>query len=347
MSVDMFTPRVLMGVIKNMPVKPQFLKYTIFTGTITHDTEAVDVDIVKGKRRLAPYTSPVRQGVVVARDGFSSRSIKPGYVKLKRVTEAGQLLNRQPGETIYDGLSPADRARQILAQDLTDLTEMIDLAEEVQCAEALTTGAVTMKDEDGNAVASVDFQLADSHKVTLSGADLWSATTAKPIENLAEWVQLIQTDAGATPDMILMAADVKDAFIAHYMAKDDQNRMNALAISRGQIAPGAPALPGGVAYIGTLPEVGAPMYCYPATYTDLDGTVKKFIPDGKVVVLSKSAMQAKKQYGLIKDLKSMVATSRFAKSWEEEDPSVRFLLVQSAPLMNPYNVDAFMFADVL
>lgn len=347
MPVSMFDPRVLMGVIRNQPVKPQYLRDTFFRRTITHVTESIDVDIVKGKRRVAPFVAPVRQGVVVNRDGFTTQSFKPGYIKVKRTTSAGDLMVRSPGESIYDQFSPEERARAMLSQDLMDLTDMIDMAEEVMAAEALTTGAINLRDEKNVVNRVVDFGLAASHKVTLAGGNRWSQSTADPIGKLQAWVQLLQEDSGANPDIILMAPDVAAALMAYFLAKSDSARMQALAIDRGTLAPNAPALPGGATFLGKLNEVGIPMYSYAAKYTDLAGNAQPLIPSGKVVVASIAGMQAAKQYGLIRDLKALYATDRFAKSWEEEDPSQRWLMVQSAPIMNPYNVDAYMYANVL
>jgi hypothetical protein len=54
-----------------------------------------------------------------------------------------------------------------------------------------------------------------------------------------------------------------------------------------------------------------------------------------------------KLYGCIKDLSAMYPVARFPKSWEEEDPSARFLLMQSAPLLVPTQIDSFLSAQVL
>ena len=37
----------------------------------------------------------------------------------------------------------------------------------------------------------------------------------------------------------------------------------------------------------------------------------------------------------------------FSKSWVEEDPAVRYLMLQSAPLVVPYRVNASLCAKVL
>ena len=69
------------------------------------------------------------------------------------------------------------------------------------------------------------------------------------------------------------------------------------------------------------------------------------IPLNKVWIGSTNAKNTR-LYGAIKDLKALAAMPRFAKSWEEEDPSARYLMMQSAPLVALNQPDAFVSAVV-
>jgi hypothetical protein len=52
-------------------------------------------------------------------------------------------------------------------------------------------------------------------------------------------------------------------------------------------------------------------------------------------------------YGAIKDeAAGMQALDYFSKSWTQPDPAVRFLMLQSAPLVVPYRVNATLAAKV-
>jgi hypothetical protein len=70
------------------------------------------------------------------------------------------------------------------------------------------------------------------------------------------------------------------------------------------------------------------------------------VPSGNFFLGSTSA-RMDRLYGLIQDLKALAPVDRFVKSWEEEHPSVRYLLMQSAPLLVPVQVDSFMNIAVL
>ena len=54
-----------------------------------------------------------------------------------------------------------------------------------------------------------------------------------------------------------------------------------------------------------------------------------------------------RHYGAIKDEKAgFQALDYFQKSWTVEDPAARILLLQSAPLVVPYRVNACLAAKV-
>ena len=72
------------------------------------------------------------------------------------------------------------------------------------------------------------------------------------------------------------------------------------------------------------------------------------IPDKKIVMVARGAM-AIRHYGVIYDLAAPGGAKLrvFPKTYEEDNPSVRYLLVQSAPLPFFHEVDAFAFAQVV
>ncbi|MGD9947526.1 MAG: major capsid protein [Desulfobulbus sp.] len=350
--VDIFDTRTMLEAVEQMKRPGRFLRDTFFPGFRQFDTEAVDVDIVKGKRRLAPYVSPLAEGKVVERIGFATNTIKPGYIKPKIPTSAGDLLKRQPGEVLYQGgLGIEGRAQQQLGKDLAELLDMIDRREEWNAAQALNAGAVTMTviGESGDQAVSVDFQMAAAHKITLSGTDLWSDSGSDPIADLAEWARLIRKDSGINPTDVVMGGDACVAFLGNATV---QKFMDMRKVDLGMINP--QQLEDGVTYVGTLkaPSLQIDVWTYDEWYIDEStGTETNMVPANKVWLGSRRA-QNSKLYAVIQDMEAIeggiaAAVQRFPKSWVTKDPSVRWLMIQSAPLMALNQPDAFVSAQVL
>ena len=343
-TVSLFETRTLIDIVSQMKRPKSFLLDTFFPGTKTFDTENVDIDIYKGKRRMAPFVAPNLAGKVVERLGFSTSSYKPPYVKPKMVTTAADILNRPAGITLYPGgITLEQRAAQQVGLDLAELDDMIIRREEWMAAQVLNAGTVVVQ---GDGVDdTIDFQMDSTHKITISVAgDKWSATTADPVRDLGTWARLCQKDSGITPNVCVMGSSAAAAFIARVGSNTAQ--LSSIKVTLGQINP--QALPNGATFIGTViaPGVNVDVYSYDEWYVDDAGAEQPMVPVDKVWLGSSNAKNLR-LYGAIKDLSALAAMPRFPKSWETPDPSARFIMVQSAPLIALNQPDAFISADVL
>ncbi len=65
------------------------------------------------------------------------------------------------------------------------------------------------------------------------------------------------------------------------------------------------------------------------------------------VLLGSSAVEGIRHFGAIRDEKAGYCPMQmFPKLWTTEDPAVRYLMMQSAPLLVPYRPDATIAATV-
>ncbi len=341
MAIDIFNTRAMLAALEERKTAGTFLLDLLFSRVETSDSEYVDIDIVKGKRRIAPFVSPLKEGKVVENEGFKTSSYKPPYVKPKKITTAQSVLKRSAGETIYGNKTPQQRAAEKLAKDLAELDDMITRREEWMAAELLQNGSVTCT---GDGISQViDFGLDATHKVTLSGTDLWSDSASNPLKNIADWARLIRKDSGVNPNVAIMGSDVADALIANTSV---QKLLDLRRIDLGLIDP--TALPNGVTYYGSLKAYGTvvDLYSYDEWYVNDSGTETAMIGADKFILTSTNA-DFRRNYGAIEDLGALAALPRFPKTWEQDDPSARFVMVQSAPLVALHQVDALVSATVV
>ena len=99
-----------------------------------------------------------------------------------------------------------------------------------------------------------------------------------------------------------------------------------------------------------IKDCGLDLYVYDEWYIDpITGTEKPMVNPKKVILGGNRNARMVKHYGAIQDLDygGTVSVRRFAKSWRTKDPSVQWLMVQSAPLPVPHQVDAILTAQVL
>jgi hypothetical protein len=335
-GIDLFASREMLGVIEaNYPVG-NFLLETFFrfSDPVVHLTEFVDVDVKKGSRRLAAFVNPLHEGQPVERKGFETKVFAPPYIKPWRITKAGDLLKRLPGEHVYGGRTPQERASYQLGMDLADLMEMINRRIAWMAAQALNTGKVLCVGE--GVAAEVDFGMAESHKITLSAADKWTADTSDPIGCLVDWKELLGRDSGLVPDVAVLGLAVGKAVRKN---KTLMEQLNNRRVALGQIDPRT--LPDGVTYLGELEDVS--LYTFSDYYLDDDDILKPMVPENKIFLGSTRA-EARTHFGAIQDAKAMiagVATPYYPSSWIPDNPPARHLMIQSAPLPALHEIDAF------
>jgi len=139
--------------------------------------------------------------------------------------------------------------------------------------------------------------------------------------------------------------DVWAVFRAH---PDVQARLNLFRTVGGppSMSLEAQSISEGGAFMGTID--GFNIYVYSAWYVDpADSVEKPILPAGTVLMVS-PALEGVRAYGAIRDEENgMQAVPYFVKSWIEPDPSVRFVMLQSAPLVVPYRPNASFKAKVL
>jgi hypothetical protein len=345
-EINLYDTRRMLGVLEQIPPAPAFLRNTFFRNTIQSDTDTVDIDIVKGGRRVVPYVRPVQEGVVMEKGGFTTNSYKLPYIKVKRMTEADKWLRRSAGETPYTAGGPAARAAKALVDDLAELNADLDAEEERQAAEAVFTGKVTIRNEKGVAFQNVDFGLTNID--TLSGTGRWS-DASQDFNTVLEYLRTKRRTVTATgapgPTDIVMAPDVGNVAIKIFNPANKQSYLSSIRVDRGQID--ITNLPNGVTYLGFFKELGCDMWIYDGTYVDLDGTVKPYAPAGKLAMLSRNA-RFDRNYAAIQNYHAgFAAVPRFPLTWIEQDGRARFLQVESAPLYAPHQVDSLFVASVL
>lgn len=349
--IDIFNTRTMLEAVEQMHRPGRWLRDMFFRPDTPSDTESLDIDIVKGGRKMAPFVSPIAEGRIIPGTGFTTQTLKPGYIKPKKVTTAQDLLNRLPGQIVYSGNQTVeDRAQIKLGQDLAELMDTIDRREEWMAASALDLGTITMKikSETADKTVIVDFQMSATHKVTLAGNDLWDNALSTPLAKLASLAQVARKDSGLSPDVLVLGTDAANAFIGN---ANVLKYLDLRAVDMGEIKPAE--LPAGVTYVGRLryPGLFVDVYCYDEWFEHEDTAVLTPMVPVKKAWLCSTRSVNRTQYAVIQDIEAIeggqAAVARFPKSWITKDPAVRWLMVQAAPLPTLKQPDAFMSIQVL
>lgn len=336
---DLFSTNVMMGVVNSLLAPPQFLLDRFFPSEQYDQSDEIHFDLIDKTRRLAPFVSPVVAGKIVQGQGMTTKTFKPAYIKDKRPFDANRPFKRSAGERIGGSLTPADRLRIILGNELMDQVDMVNRRLEIMAAESLRTGMVTVTG-DLYPTQVVDFLRNAALTVTLTGANRWGQASIKPLDLLQDWAQLVLQKSGAMPRDVVMSLDVWKVFRddAQVQKRLDQFRGNSTMVQDAQVEEGG-------IFMGVID--GFNVFVYSGWYIDDNNTEQPILPAG-TVLMGGAQIQGVRAFGAIRDEEAgFQAVPYYPKSWVEKDPSVRYLLMQSAPLVVPTRVNASFSATVL
>lgn len=346
-EIDIYQPRYLAEVVRSTPPVHTYLRDTFFNNVKTFPTERVDIDLVKGDREMAAFVHPKLGAETMELEGYETKSYKPPMVNPDLVTTAENYLNRAPGETIYSGRTPEQRAAEQLVREYKRLDDAVTRREEWMCAQALTTGAIHVVGKGVN--EEIDFGL--TNKVVLTGTERWGQSGADILGCLDDWVDTVYTNGFANVDRIICGRQ------ALKLLKNDKGILEKMDNRRYQMGEfNARDMHNGVRYHGYLTDSGLEIYSYKEVYMDRitnpsTPTLKRMIPDNMIVMIS-PGVNFMRAYGMCSYFdeasKRLVTaeTTRLLHPYIDHKPERKVLEACSHPLPIPDKVDSWLVATV-
>lgn len=336
----------LIQVVPNLKTAQSFLLDRFFPNIITSDSEEVAIDVDIGKRRMAPFVSPLVEGKLVEQRRFQTNTFKPAYIKDKRAPDLLKPVRRMIGERIGGDLKGIEREMANLEAEMTDQVDILTRRLEWMAASALRLGQVTIEGE-GFETVIVDFGRASDLTVALTSNRKWTAAnvaagTASPTRDIETWATRILKRSGATTSDLVFTPSSWAGFILDPVLKG-AIVLPAQASFGNVINPGAEVKQGAV-YKGKWGQFD--LWLYNDWFVDENDTERPMLYDGDVI-MSGPNLQGTRAFGQIMDPAFNYQSLPFApKTWVQEDPAQRLLMMQSSPIVIPSRVNACLSANV-
>ncbi|SHN18255.1 major capsid protein [Roseibium suaedae] len=339
----LFSTAALLGVYPTLDRPVPWLKTMFFGDTLTFTTPEIAFDKLKARRKLAPFVSPKVPGKIRGKRGRSVETFEPAYVKPKNAIEPDQNFVRLTGEAINGELAPEQRYNQAVIQELDDQDAEITRREEWMCAQVLQTGSVIVEGEDYPA-QNLNFNRDAALTKQLAGAARWGEAGISPRDNIRAWATEVALKSGGSVTDVVFGAEASELFVKDDEVKSilDNRRQADGQMQLGPVATGSQDMV--AAYLGSIGQFN--FWQYTQIFEDEDGNITDFFPSLGCLVAARPTFNGAFCYGAIRDNRALRPMARFPKMWSEEDPSVDFLMTQSAPLPAPREVDATSFIMV-
>lgn len=342
MAAELYDLVTLDAVFRNQktPTAPYYLNW--FTRQINFQTPVIMFDKVYGDDRgLAPFVIPTAQGRPQTLAGYDTLSFAPAYVKIKDVVDPGMHIERVPGEALGGSLTIDQRREAVIGELLRKQRVKFQNRNEWLAARAIIDGKVTIKGEDYPETL-VDFRRNAALTSVLAGAAKWDVATGDPLGTLKALRMAANGLSGARITKHTFGANAWDLFNDRVDVKELMDiRYGGLDTKVTRMSDGYD----GQEYMGRIAGLNGAgaidVWVDTSKFIDPDTGAESFFLDQNTVVGVSEQVQGVRCFGAIMDKRAgFQALDYFFKNWDNEDPSVEYLLGQSAPLMVPKNPDA-------
>ena len=347
MALDIYSTRAQLAAIDLMPREYSVL-YDFFGADkgVVEDDKAI-YDFRKGSRRMAPTVHPGTGGVLMDRDGFETREIGFCTIAPERIIEDQNLKTRYFGEQILGAMTPEERERKMLAQDLADMRAAIQRRREWMVRQVLLTGQLsiftyTNEGRGVNPTMIADYGFTNTFTPSVD----WDQAGATIDEDMKTIFDLVYDGLGYV-DCIIMAPDVAGAILANtnYLRLFDGRNIDMGALNSQYKG-------SGLRFLGWNAD-GAEMYSLSGTFVDDDGTVKQLLPSGKLIAGSKGMLNI--YHGPVTQVEEVGAQAQH-KTYIMKEVPLRYGSIDgnviknrltSCPTVVPTNIDGWAVATVL
>lgn len=344
----------LLTVQRKMKTLPAFFLQW-FPSQINFQEDKIAFDKVSDDlTRVAPFVAPNVEGRVVREEGYNAVAFKPAYVKPKHVVDPNMIIPRQPGEALGTGsLTIAQRRDVVIAYLLRKHRAMHENTWEWMASQAALNGYIDIQGDD-YPLTRVDFGRDAALTITTD----WTAagiTSEKTFSDLRAGKMLAndKSVSGAVISDYIFGADAWAQFVkvnqALLFGRDGlmDTNIGGSTTSVTRLWDGLE----GVEYMGRIAGLNGAgamnIYVNTQKFRDRFNVSQYLMPQNKVLGIS-PAIDGVRCFGAILDKKAgYQALEYFPKMWEEEDPSVEYIMSQGAPLMVPRDPNASFLMTVM
>ena len=220
-------------------------------------------------------------------DRFTTKTFRPPSYGEKFPLNVIKLINRMAGETPYSDAynDYAIAFMSEIAKGFKLVDAKIQRGVELQGAQIMQTGKLSLTDKDGALAYELDFQPKAEHFPV--AAVPWNTPGAPILENIRAVCDLIRANGQITPDRITLGQSALDAFLANpeVAAARDDRHVEVLKIAPELENSGAVYY--GYVWVGTYK---LEIWTYDATYKDPQtGLPVRFLKDDSAIISASKA----------------------------------------------------------
>lgn len=352
MPISVFNTYYMAGMIQEIVLPQTFFHDRYFSTMPGVDIFAADKVLVEyrdGDRKMAPFVVRRAGDIPIARTGYEIHEFEPPYIAPSRLLTLDDLQKRGFGEALFSGSTPAERARALQIQDLSDLSRRIQRREEWMSVQTMINNGCSMTAYIDNTTKGETYDVyyydtTGSNPAIYTVSTKWDATGGDFMADVAAM-------AGDLLDRGLPATDlIVGTTVGQFIQSNEKiaKLLDNKRMEYGRIAPRVTNYPG-VAWLGVLNFGGVDLdiYVVRETVVDENGTTQRLFPATSAMVTAPDCGHM--MYGQVSQIEDddqfhTFAMQRVPKFTVDKEHDIRKLRVAARPLAAPKQKAPWMYA---
>jgi hypothetical protein len=205
-----------------------------------HTSEDVEIDIQRDDEQVAIVVTDLSVGPRHNESTlYTNKKFTPPIYDEQGAVSSFDMIKRQPGQNPFASPDYAANATRAAFSIYRKLELKIRRAVELQASQVLQTGALTLINQAGVALYTLNFQPKATHMVTVSTTWATNGATGAPLTDLGNLATVVRRDGKMEPKKLTFGDSAFQRFLANAEVQKalDVRRMETAAIApvaRGQ-----------------------------------------------------------------------------------------------------------------
>jgi hypothetical protein len=349
-TLDLYTTMTMLKAVEQMKPIPKFLGDMFVADDGTSDDDHFFYDYRKGDQTgLAPFVAPGMGGVTIGREGFEMRQVAFSRLAPQRVITMRDISVRMFGENVVGGMTPAERSKRKVAEDLKVLRTVNQNRRNWMAREVLIKGKLEItrythegREKEASVIANFGF---DNF---YNPSTMWDQSGARFEYDIEKFTEQI-LEGGGDVDLIVMGPGVFDTML------ENEFYLKSLDLRNADLGELATRYSGQGIFFRGLTRNGVKMVTDVAKFRNDDGNMEYEVPYGHILLGSTVHKPLNFMHGPITKVKGSDDSARHETFVKKEVPfrigdpdndTITNRMV-SCPTIIPVNVGAWGVMKVL
>ena len=310
-----FNTATMLKAVEIMKPIPRFLGDMFAVEDAPSDDDRVFYDYRKGDQTgLAPFVVPGTGGVTINREPFELRQVQFARMAPQRIITLNDISVRQFGEKPIGGMTPAERSRRKVAEDLKVLRTVNQNRRNWMVREVLVKGKLEIsrwthegREKDASMIA--DFGFENFYDPAIK----WDQTGAKFEYDLEKAIEMVVNEGGDV-DYAVLGPGVFDTMM------ENETYLKSLDLENAHLGELRTRYAGQGLYFRGMTRNGVQLVTDTARFRNDDGEMEYEVPFGTILLASSRKKAIKIKHGPITKVKGTDDSARHETYIKREVP---------------------------